>query len=336
MAKRIGRTSPRAPDLNLLVILDALLDERSVTGAARRLGVTQSAVSHALGRLRGHFGDPLFVRTSSGMTPTQRAHELREPIRRSLETLREVSQRGARFEPRTAVRTFTIAATDQVGIVLLPALYARLSKDAPRIDLRVTPVVRNVERALESGTADLVISGAFAPPEAPGLFRQQLFDEPLVCLVRAGHPAVGDKVTLEQFCALPHALVAPRGGRGILDDLLEQRGLSRRVAVVLPHFLVAPFLIARSDLVLTVAESVAKAFTSFLPVRLVAPPIELPRATYSQLWHERSHHDAGHAWLRRRVVEASAARAGDRLERGSEHDPEPGSRPAAAEAPIRS
>src|SRR5580704_4316256 len=102
MAKLTGRTPPRAPDLNLLVILDALLEERSVTGAARRLGVTQSAVSHALARLRDHFGDPLLVRTSAGMTPTLRASELREPIRRGLETLREVAQRGAPFEPGTA------------------------------------------------------------------------------------------------------------------------------------------------------------------------------------------------------------------------------------------
>jgi DNA-binding transcriptional LysR family regulator len=302
MAKRPGRTSPRVPDLNLLVILEALLEERSVTGAGQRLGVTQSAVSHALGRLRAHFGDPLLVRTSTGMTPTLRAQELREPIRRSLETLRDVAQRGARFDPRTAVRTFTIATTDQVGVVLLPALYAKLAASAPGVDLRITPVVRHIERALESGTADLVITGAFAPADAPGLFRQQLFDEPLVCLVRAAHPTVGDSITLEQFCELRHALIAPRGGRGIVDSLLEERGLSRRVAVVLPHFLVAPFLIARSDLVLTVAESVAKASLSLLPLRLVAPPIELPRATYSQLWHQRSHDDAGHKWLRTLVA----------------------------------
>jgi DNA-binding transcriptional LysR family regulator len=129
----------------------------------------------------------------------------------------------------------------------------------------------------------------------------------MVCLVRAAHPTVGDRITLEQFCALPHALVAPRGGRGMVDGLLEERGLSRRIAVVLQHFLVAPFLVAHSDLVLTVAESVAKAFTSLLPLRLVAPPIELPRATYLQFWHQRSHDDAGHKWLRSVVAEAGAA-----------------------------
>jgi DNA-binding transcriptional LysR family regulator len=307
MAKRPGRTSPRAPDLNLLAILDALLDERSVTGAARRLGVTQSAVSHALGRLRDHFGDPLLVRTSTGMTPTLRAQELREPIRRGLETLREVSQRGPPFDPRVTTRTFTIATTDLVSIVLLPALYARLAASAPRIDLRITPIVRDVEGALESAAVDLVITGAVAPVESPGLFRQRLFEEPHVCVVRATHPTIRDSLTLEQFCSQAHALVSPRGGRGIVDRLLDERGLSRRVAVVLPHFLAAPFLVAQSDLVLTVAERAAKAFTSLLPLRLVAPPIDLPVATYWQLWHQRSHDDAGHKWLRTRVAEVGAA-----------------------------
>jgi DNA-binding transcriptional LysR family regulator len=170
----------------------------------------------------------------------------------------------------------------------------------------LTSIVRDVERALESGTVDLVVSGAFAPADAPGLFRQRLFDEPLVCLVRADHPIVGDNLTLEQFCGLSHAIVAPRGGRGIVDELLAERGLARRVAVVLPHFLVAPFLVAKSDLVLTVAESIAKAFTSLLPLRLVAPPLPLPRATYSQLWHQRSHEEAGHKWLRGEIAALGA------------------------------
>ncbi len=332
MAKRPRRASFRALDLNLFVMLDALLDERSVTGAAKRLGVTQSAVSHALGRLREHFGDPLLVRTSEGMTPTLRASELREPLRRGLETIREATQREAHFDPSTAARTFTIATTDQVGVVLLPALYARLATLAPRVDLRITPIVRNVERALESGAADLVVTGAFTPAEAPGLFRQRLFDERLVCVVRADHPRVEDGLTLEQFCALPHALVAPRGGPGMVDGLLADRGLSRRVAVVLPHFLVAPFLVAKSDLVLTVAESVAQAFTSLLPLRLLAPPLELPRATYWSVWHQRSHDDAGHRWLRSVIAQVGTALKGGGAERDGQHGGQREARPAPAKA----
>jgi DNA-binding transcriptional LysR family regulator len=304
MAKRSQRTSTRALDLNLFVMLDALLEERSVTGAARRLGVTQSAVSHGLVRLREQFGDPLLVRTSTGMTPTARAEELREPTRQNLGALRELAEGGVQFNPGKTTRTFTIATTDQVGVFLLPSLYARIAAEAPGLNLRVTPVVRNIERTLESSAADLVVSGAFAPPEAPGLYRHRLFDEPLVCVVRAGHPLVREGLTLEQFCLLPHALISPRGGRGVVDELLEARGLSRRVAVVLPHFLVAPFLIAKSDLVLTVAESVAKKFSALLPLRMFPPPVEFPRATYFQIWHQRSHDDSGHKWLRALVSEA--------------------------------
>ena len=335
MAKQRGRASSRAPDLNLFVILDALLDERSVTAAARRLGVTQSAVSHALARLREDFGDPLLVRTSAGMTPTQRALELREPIRRGLETLRDVAQRGPHFDPRRTTRTFTVATTDLLSIVLLPALHARLSAAAPRLDLRVTPIVADVEDALQSGPTDLVITGAFAPVEGPGLFRQRLFEERHVCLVRKGHPTIGDRVSLEEFCAQSHALVAPRGGRGMVDRMLEERGLSRRVAVVLPHFLAAPFLIARSDLVLTVAESAAKAFTSLLPLRLVAPPFEVPRACYWQVWHQRSHDDAAHKWLRTKVAEVGAILAREVGSRG-EHGEEAASPADAAKAGVGS
>jgi DNA-binding transcriptional LysR family regulator len=288
-------------DLNLLRILEALLDEESVTGAARRLGVTQSAVSHALARLREQLGDALLVRTSTGMAPTPRARELREPIRRGLGALREALE--TRFDPATATRTFNVAMTDQLGATILPAIWQRLAADAPKIDLRITPVVRNVERTLETAAADLVISGAFATPEAPGLYRQRLFGEDLTCVVRAGHPTAKAELTLEQFCALSHVLVAPRGGRGVVDDALAQHGAARRVAVVVPHFLVAPFVVAHSDLVLTVAASVAKKLSPMLGLKTLTPPIELPRATYWQIWHERTHEDAAHKWLRAAIAE---------------------------------
>jgi DNA-binding transcriptional LysR family regulator len=308
MAKARGDRSVGAPDMSLVVILDALLEERSVTGAARRLGVTPSAVSHTLKRLREELGDPLLVRTARGMSPTLRAEELRAPIRRGLEMIGDAIQQGGRFDPRTARRSFTLATGDLLGLVLLPALWGRLAKAAPHVDLRITPVVRDVERTLESGAAEVVLTGGFAPMDAPmdnpALFRQTLFDERLVCVVREDHPQVRGPITLEQFCALSHALVAPRGGTGVVDRALQARGLSRRVAVRLPHFLLAPFLVATSDLVLTVGESVASAFTQRLPLRIVPPPIELPAVTYWQIWHERSQRDAGHVWLRAQIAKA--------------------------------
>ncbi len=294
------------------MILDTLLEERNVTRTARRLGVTQSAVSHALKRLREHFGDPLLVRSSQGMTRTPRAEEIAEPIRRGLETIQEGVRRGAHFQPATAERSFALATTDQIGVLWLPPLFRRISTAAPRVDLRVIPIVRDIERALDTGAADVVLTGAFDPPEVQGLFRQRLREERMVCLVRADRADVKGDLSLEQFCALSHVLVAPRGGRGIVDRMLAEQGITRRIAVQVPHFAVAPFLVAASDLVLTVAESVARVFLPLLPLRMLAPPIGLPPAVYWQVWHERSHRDAAHAWLRARIAEAvQEIRTGD-------------------------
>lgn len=314
-------------DLNLLRILEALLEEESVTGAARRLGVTQSAVSHALAKLRERFGDQLLVRTSAGMVPTARAKELREPIRRGLGALREALDTGAGFAPATAKRLFTVAMTDQLGATVLPAIARRVMADAPGIDLRVTAVVRNVERTLETAAADLVVTGFTVPPEAPGLFRQRLFAEELVCIVRADHPiALGPRLTLGEFCALSHVLVAPKGGRsGVVDEQLAQHGMKRRIAVVVPHFLVAPFVVAGTDLILTVAASVARKLAPMLDLRIVAPPLELTPATYWQLWHERAHDDAGQKWLRGLIVEECAR-----------HEPQPAAPPRARQRRPRS
>jgi DNA-binding transcriptional LysR family regulator len=299
-------------DLNSLRILDALLEEGSVTGASKRLGVTQSAVSHALARLREQFGDPLFVRTSKGVTPTARAEELRAPIRRGLDALREAIEGGARFVPKTAQRSFTMAMTDQLGATLLPAVCREIASSAPHVDLRVTPVVRNVERMLETAAADVVVLGASEPPEAPGLFRQRLFEEDLVCVVRAEHPlARREALTLDQFCSLSHVLVAPQGGQhaGVVNAALARQGQSRRIAVMVPHFLVAPYVVAVSDLVLTVAASVARTLAPMLGLRVLAPPIELPRAAYWQIWHERTHGDASQKWLRALVAKVGASHA---------------------------
>lgn len=287
-------------DLNLLRILNALLEEGSVTRAAKRLGVTQSAVSHALGRLREQLADPLFVRTTRGITPTPRAEALREPIRRGLGTLGDALE-SVRFVPRTAQRTYRVAMTDLLGATILPALSRELASCAPRVDLRVTAAVSGLGDVFEGGSTDLLVIGAAVPPEAPGLFRQRLFDEELVCVVRADHPvARRGALTLDQFCALSHVLVAPKGeeGRSVVNLVLSNHGKSRRVALTVPHFLVAPFVVAESDLVLTVAASAARKLSPMLGLRLLAPPIELPRAIYWQVWHERTHHDAGQKWLR--------------------------------------
>jgi DNA-binding transcriptional LysR family regulator len=306
MAKR--RAPPKTDlDLNLLVILDALLAEKSVTRAADRVGLTQSAASHALARLRDHFGDPLLVRARSGMALTPRAHELAAPVRAALETL-DAAFRGGGFEPARARRRFAIAMTDYLGVVLLPRLYARLAREAPHIDLAITSVVPSVEDTLGTESIDLLVTMAAVADERPDLYQQRLFEERYVCVMRRGHPAAR-RLTLEGYCSLGHVLIAPRGGRGIVDRELAARGYARRVAVQVAHWLVAPHLVAASDLVLTVAERLAHTYAALLPIEIVELPLELPAIACWQRWHARSHADPGHTWLRSLVAEVATSRA---------------------------
>lgn len=303
------RRPPEKPtlDLNLLVVLDALLVERSVTRAASRLGLSQSATSHALARLRDHFGDPLLVRTGDKLALTARATDLAEPVRGALAQL-DGAVRGARaFDPARARRAFTVAMADHVGALLLPPLHARLARAAPDVDLRVAAVHRDIEAALDSDAADLLVTMSSGGDDAPGLYQQRLFDDRYVCVVRRGHPATRRALTVEAYAALPHLLIAPRGGRGIVDRELAARGLARRVAMQVPHALVAPHVVAASDLVLTVIARFARAYADILPLEVLDVPLALPALTCRQRWHERSHHDPAHAWLRARVVEAAAA-----------------------------
>lgn len=298
-------------DLNLLVALDALLTERNVTRAAARVGLTQPAMSHALARLRRLFDDPLFVRTRGGILPTSRAEQLQEPIRRALREIEGALHGGPTFDPKTAQATFTIATSDYGAFVLVPDLAAAIAREAPGIDLRVLAIPEPLGSELEDGSIDLVIGLTTGVPES--LRRQKLFDERFVCVMREGHPAAEKPLTLTRFLALRHALVAPRGrAGGIVDDLLAARGLSRRVALTVPHFLVAPRVIARTDLVLTLAGRVADAFAEHEGLVVVPPPLALSGFSFHALWHVRRTRDPGHAWLRAKVLDAAGGTRGRR------------------------
>lgn len=295
----------RALDLNLLLILHVLLSERSVTRAAAKLSITQSAVSHALAKLRDRLDDPLFIRTAAGLVPTVRAEQLAPQLEESLAGIERALRFEAGFDPRTAARTFTLAAADFAELVLLPPLLHRLGTIAPQLDLRVRPPNDALE-GLESGAVDLLIG--LSGPAASGLKRQKLFEDRFVSILRQGHPEAGAKLTLDQFCQLPHALIAPRGqSRGIVDDELARIGRSRRIGLIVPHFLIAPLMIAESELILTLPERVATRFAELLPLQIFPPPLELPPITISQAWHERSQHDPAHVWLRQQIVEVAAA-----------------------------
>ena len=296
-----------AVDLHLLVTLEALLAERSVTRAARRLGLSQPAVSHALQRLRDLLDDPLFVRAPGGLQPTDRALGLAGPLGQALDGVRRTLAGPEGFDAATARRTFAVATADHGSFVLLPELWATLNAEAPGVDVTVrVDTVDQGMRELADGELDLLI-GPYQR-EVPGYHRQRLLHERFVCVLRRGHPAARrGGLTLDAWLALPHLLVAPRGKPGsAVDAALAAMGRARRVGLMVPQFLVAPHVVAASDLVWTAPERMARAYAALLPLTVAPVPIALEGFTVWQSWHERRHRDRGHAWLRQRVHAVAA------------------------------
>jgi DNA-binding transcriptional LysR family regulator len=303
-------------DLNLLVAFEALARELSVTRAAQRLGVTQSAMSHSLRRLRELLDDPVLVRGRAGMVLTPRAGSLAVPLRGGLVTLGRALASPDPFQPATARRSFTLATPDLWDVLALPPLLERLGQDAPGVDLAVAPFSgsQGLADELEAGEVDLAVVAQVADGPAvpdiptPGLVRRRLLRDSFSCLIRAGHPALrrGRTLTLETYASLSHALIAPGGeGKGLVDQVLEQHGLRRRIALRLPHFYTAPAVIAHSDLVLT-APTALTWLRGDLPLVALPPPLPLPEHDVNLLWHQRFTDDPAHRWLRDLVAEVSA------------------------------
>lgn len=291
-------------NLNLMVALDALLEERNVTRAARRVGITQPAMSQSLAQLRTLFDDPLFRRVAHGLEPTPRALALAEPVRQGLRLLGAALTTPA-FEPRSSQRSFVIAASDYVEFVLLPPLLRALAAEAPGVRIEVRPWgLHEVPRALAQAELDLMI-GYY--DELPPKHRHTLlFDEEYVCIVRRDHPRVKTKLTLERYLELEHVLVSQRGDSpGSVDRALASRGLSRKIAARVSHFLMVPMLVSRTDLVAALSRRVAVPFTEPLGLRVLQPPLALPRARIGQVWHEQMEADPGHRWLREAIARVS-------------------------------
>ncbi len=292
-------------DLNLLVVFDALMTERSVTAAAAKVGLSQPAMSNALSRLRVVFDDALLVRTSIGMVPTPRAHELIGPVRQALQHIQDALQPQAPFVPAQAQQTFTLAATDYAELVLLPYLMQYLATAAPGVNINVIPIGPTFPKVgLENGSIDLLL-GPF-PDVASGLHTQKLFDERFMCLVRADHPHVGDTLSLKQFLTLSHVLVSARGPEpGRVDRALAAQGLQRRVALWVPHFLIIPLVVSQTNLIATLSERVVHFFASLLSLRVLPPPVRLAGYSMHLVWHERLNGDAAAQWLRGVIEELS-------------------------------
>jgi len=303
-------------NLNLLVALDALLAERSVTRAAARVGITQSAMSNALQRLRELYDDPLFERVGRGVVPTARALALAPSLQGGLAMLGATLGTPG-FDPATAERTFVLAASDYVEFVLVPPLLRRLEAEAPGVRIEVRSWgLHEIPEQLASGEVDLMLG--FYGKLPPRHEEQLLFDERYVCIVRKGHPTVGKRLTLARYATLDHVVVSQaRPERGAadraaasrpasVDVALAARGMKRRVAVRVSHFLMVPRLVARTDLVAALSWRVVEPFVGTFGLAVHPPPLPLPAGRIGQVWHARQSADPGARWLRSVIADVAA------------------------------
>jgi DNA-binding transcriptional LysR family regulator len=304
-----GETLPRLAqiDLNLLLTVFRALDEtRSVTRAAKALGVSQPAMSHALGRLRSAMKDPMFVHTPKGMVLTPRAEAFAPMVQEVLARLEREVLDGGVFQPARLARTFRIRTTDLMEALLAPALLEQLQAMAPESSLSfVSTELSLPKEALASGACDLAIAGAFR--EVPdGFYQQRLFVDRFRCAVRAGHPRLGGRrrVTLDAYCREAHVLIAPGGElRGVVDRALARVGRTRRVALGASGFVAGAFIAARTDCVITAPGRLLALVSAAVPLRCFDPPLALADVKVVQVWHARNHQDPAHRWLRDRVTE---------------------------------
>jgi DNA-binding transcriptional LysR family regulator len=304
----------QSTDFSLLVALDALLQEGSVTGAARRVGLSTPAMSHTLARIRERMGDPILVRSGRGMLLTPRAQALREPVHKVVEDARRALEPERPFVARELERTFVVHATDYVLTVLGATVDRLLSEAAPRACVRFVPNASDDAAQLRERGSDLAV-GIYGELPAEMLHRRLLTDR-FVAVVRKGHPKVGRRFTLDQFVSLPHIQVAPRGKPGgYIDDVLRERGLSRRVARAVPYFLTALQLAAQTDYVLTISERIARRYERVLGLELFEVPLPLRPYALSLVWHPRVDRDEGHKFFRGVFLEAARAEASERHER---------------------
>jgi DNA-binding transcriptional LysR family regulator len=286
-------------DLNLFRVFQALMLERSVTRAARRLGLGQPAVSASLARLRELFGDPLFERTRHGVVPTERALGVAPIIDSALSDLETVVAVHQPFEPRQSRRTFRVLASEYAEAALLPRLVELLISRAPDVRLQVTPLGASLDaEALRSGGADLAV-GRFDTVREADLVVGELMRDELVCVVRRGR-AQQPRLTLARYQSMPHVVVAPPGKlRTGVFQLLDERGVSREVRAQVTSFHHAALVVARTGLCATFPARIARLFEGDPQLAIVPVPVELPAFPTHLAWHPRHRRDAGHAWLRK-------------------------------------
>jgi DNA-binding transcriptional LysR family regulator len=294
-----------ALDLNLLYVLVALDDCRSVSDTALKLHRSQPAVSAALGKLRGFFDDPLFVRIGNSMQPTPRGRGIVESARGILRSVGTDIIAAPVFDPAALTGPISLAMSDVGEIVFLPKLLKNLRRLAPQASINAVSLpAAQIAEGLEAGTVDLAM-GYFPDLKKNNFFQQVLFTDGFVGLLRADHPLSAKKLTLKQFLQLEHAVVrAESRSQEVIEGYLKRKRIQRRVVLTTPHFASAPVLVAQSDLMVTVPEPLGNYLSSASSeVRVVGLPFPSPRIPLRQFWHRKFHHDPRSRWLRTLTAE---------------------------------
>ena len=287
-------------DLNLLRVLVAIDDKRSVSAAAVELQRSQPSVSSALGKLRTFFADPLFVRSGNTMQPTPRVVEIMGPVREVLSRIGTDIVAAPSFEPARSHRPIVLALSDVGEVVFLPSILQQLRREAPGVSLQsVSLPAEEVASGLEGGTIDLAL-GYFPNLKRHNFFQQTLFSDSFTCLIRADHPVKSSRLSPKQFRQLDHAVVrAESRTEEVIERFLARRRIQRRVTLTTPHFASVPPIVEQSDLVVTVPVPLARYFSTVSAgIRIVRPPFDPPRIDLKQIWHRKFHHDARSRWLR--------------------------------------
>ncbi|MGE0312938.1 MAG: LysR family transcriptional regulator [Lautropia sp.] len=293
----------RTFDLNLLLVFDAVLAERSISRAAQRLSLSQPTVSNALARLRTRLNDPLFTRSAGQMLPTARARALAEPIRVALDAIERGLRTPDAFAFETSEREFVIAVEDYGETVILPRFVDWVSAVAPnvRIKIRPEPAARLVNEMRE-GAVDLALD-YFVLRDAR-FSSLRVLDEALLTLSRRDHPAIGERLSLETYLGLRHVALIPRTGAvPMIERALAVRGLERRIAVQVPHFMSMPALVQGSDMLCTLPRRMARYYAEHFALRAHPLPLPVPQFPVYLVWHEAAGGDPGHRWFRENLAD---------------------------------
>lgn len=290
-------------DLKSLQVFVMLLKECNTTRTAQQLNMTQSAVSHTLGRLRELFHDPLFVSMGRGMAPTTRALELGEPLQRTLDEFNALMRPPDAFDPSEYDGVFQIATSDYIGFILLPGLVRRLSVVAPGVELNIRSLSPKEDlTTLKNNEIDLVLWNEETAP--PNFYVRKLFSDRLKSIVRIGHPDINGSLSLEQFRVGKHLRISSQHGavKELVDEFYEKHGVKGKTSMTVSHFLLAYRLVAESNLIGAIAELTARRLVQELPLQVLKPPVDVAGFSVSMVWHGRQHTDPAHRWLRSEIA----------------------------------